>query len=62
MAFDKVKYDNDFTRENYDRLSVNIPKGKKAVLQKEAADRGISVTALIVEALEGYFHIDLSKD
>lgn len=62
MSFDQNKYVNQYKRENYDRLSVNIPKGKKAVLQKEAADRGISVTALIVEALEGYFHIDLSKD
>ena len=35
MAFDKVKYDNDYKREKYDRISLLIPKGGKQILQKE---------------------------
>ena len=61
MSFDQNKYVNQYKRDNYDRLSINIPKGGKAILQKEADVRGISVTALIVDALESCYKIDLSK-
>lgn len=34
MAFDKTKYKNDFTKNNYDRLNIVVPKGYKAELEK----------------------------
>ena len=61
MAFDEAKYKNDFARSNYDRMSLNVPKGKRAELKKIADERGISINQLIIEALESHYDIDLSK-
>ena len=61
MAFDKSKYDNDFVRSNYDRISVNVPKGKKAEMKKVADEKGISINQLIINALEECYKLDLSK-
>ena len=61
MAFDKTAYDNEYTRTNYDRVILSVPKGRKADLKKEADMRGISVNRLIVEAVENYYKINLSK-
>lgn len=68
MAFDQTKYVDDYVRENYDRLSLKIPKGKKAVLKELATMHNItdhkgqvSVTRLLIEAVEEKYHIDLSK-
>lgn len=62
MAFDETAYKNEFTRQTYDRLSVVVPKGKKAVLKAYAEKNGISVNALITQAIEEYTGIPLSKD
>ncbi len=62
MAFDEVAYKNEFDRQNYDRLSFNVPKGKKALLKAYAEKQGISVNALITQAVEEYTGISLSKD
>lgn len=62
MAFDEVAYKNEFDRQNYDRLSFNVPKGKKALLKAYAEKQGISVNALITQAVEEYTGIPLSKD
>ena len=62
MAFDEVAYKNEFDRQNYDRLSFNVPKGKKALLKTYAEKQGISVNALITQAVEEYTGIPLSKD
>ncbi len=32
-TFDKVKYDNQYAKENYDRLNIQVPKGKKEIIQ-----------------------------
>lgn len=68
MAFDQSKYIMDFMKENYDEVKIRIPKGKKAVLRQLATDRNItdakgkvSMTRLIVEAIETQYGIDLSK-
>lgn len=61
MAFDKVKYDNEYTRQNYDRQEFLLPKGKKAVLKKVAMEHGKTVSELIIEALETCYHVDLSR-
>lgn len=68
MAFDPSQYINDFAKQNYDRIAVQVPKGKRELLRKIAQennitdDRGkISVNRMIIEALEEKYHIDLSK-
>ena len=62
MAFDKQKYDNEFIKTNYDNIVLRLPKGKREVVKKAAANHGKSVNTFIVDALESCYHIDLSKD
>ena len=61
MAFDQNQYINDWKRRNYDEVHVLIPKGKKETIKKMAKEKGLSVSRFIVEALENYYYIDLSK-
>lgn len=59
MQFDKRAYDAEFQRRAYDDIRLRVPKGCKAVLQQIADDNGLSVTRLIIEALEDRYNIDL---
>ena len=43
---------NKYVRENYDRINVNMPKGKKEKIQALAANLGISVNAYINTAID----------
>lgn len=61
MAFDSNKYITSYTKENYDRISILVPKGCGKVIKDEAKFRGISVTKYIVHALEECYFLDLSK-
>ncbi len=61
MAFDKNSYDNDYKRQNYDRVTVLLPKGRKRELKAYADARGESVGAVIIEALESHCKLDLSR-
>ena len=45
--FDKVKYKNDFNKQNYDRINLMVPKGKKDELKQMAKEAGISVNRKI---------------
>lgn len=47
-------YVNNFTREQYDRISVIVPKGQKAELQEIAERLGVSLNRLIKNALDEY--------
>lgn len=60
MGFDKVKYDNEFNKQNYDSILLRVPKGKKAELQDYAKCNDISLSRLIMLALEEKTQIDLS--
>lgn len=62
MSFDQTKYVNDYKREKYDVIRALIPKGKKAAIKECADQLGITVSALIVRALEESYNLDLSKD
>ena len=62
MAKSNADRVNDCVRRNYDRLNINVPRGGKAELEKEAKERGLSVTGLIVEAIKCYCGIDLRKN
>jgi hypothetical protein len=61
MAFDQNKYVADFKRENYDAVTFLIPKGEKAALKQRAQIDGISVSQLVVRALEEFYKLDLGK-
>ena len=68
MAFNQNKYIQDFIRDNYDRIDVRLPKGKRDVLRQLAMEHNItddkgkvSVTKLIIQAVEAQYGIDLSK-
>jgi len=43
---------NKWNRENYDRIEIIVPKGKKERIQDEAAVRGKSVNAFINDAID----------
>ena len=51
MAYKKtdklIKYNNQFNKDNYDRISLMIPKGKKGVIQLCAKVDGESVNGFI---------------
>lgn len=40
MSYDKVKYNNKFNKESYDRVSINFPKGQKAVIEEHWKSKG----------------------
>ncbi len=61
MAFDKVRYDYEYGRAHYDVIKATIPKGKASSVKAEAAARGISVSQLIIDALENCYGLDLGK-
>ncbi len=62
MAFDKNAYINQYKRDNYDRYSLMLPKGSKQLLKEYADNRGESLNAVIIRALERETGLDLSKD
>lgn len=49
--FDKIKYQNEFNKANYDRQEVVMPKGKKAVIKEAAKAAGQSVSEYINQAI-----------
>lgn len=51
-GFDATKYKNDFQKEKYDRIIVNVPKGRKQVINEEAKKKGYkSLNAFVVDAI-----------
>lgn len=56
MAYKKteklIKYNNDFNRENYDRISLMVAKGKKEIIQAKAKENNESVNAFINRAID----------
>lgn len=52
MAFDKVKYDNEWVKENKDQIRLVVRKGLKAQVQEAAKVKGMSVTKWIESAIE----------
>lgn len=51
MAFNQSKYANDFAKENYDRLNIQVPKGQKKVIQAFAEEKGYKSLNAYVNAL-----------
>lgn len=51
MAFDKCKYDNEYIKNNYDRLNIQVPKGQKAVIKEHFTELGYKSLNEYVNAL-----------
>lgn len=52
---------NTYNAENYFKVALRIPKEKKEVLQKLADDENTSINKLIVNAVERFYGVDLSR-
>ncbi len=51
-GFDATKYKNDFQKEKYDRIIVNVPKGKKIIIDEQAKKQGYkSLNSFVVDAI-----------
>ena len=58
-----IKYNNDFNREKYDRVSLMLPKGKRDVLKDKAQQNGESVNMFINKAIdERITRLDTAKN
>ena len=50
--FDATKYKNDFQKEKYDRIIVNVPKGQKCFIDEQAKKKGYkSLNSFVVDAI-----------
>jgi uncharacterized protein (DUF1778 family) len=50
--FDATKYKNDFQKEKYDRIIVNVAKGQKKFIEQKAKDLGYkSLNSFIVDLI-----------
>lgn len=60
--FNKVKYDNNFQKENYDRIVIKVKKGKKKELETHVADFGYkNVSTFIKSAISEKIERDLNN-
>ncbi|MBC8535800.1 hypothetical protein [Feifania hominis] len=48
----KAEYKNQWQKENYDRVNLTMPKGKKAIIQAQADSEGKSLNGYINEAID----------
>lgn len=65
MSKQAEAYKNNFNRQNYDRLTLMLPKGQKVKLQALAKERGISLNEFYAIALKEYLDkngIDISGE
>lgn len=60
MAYDKNSYTRQYNATTYHTVTAYIPKARKEALKAAAAERGLTVSQLVVRALEDYCKIDLS--
>lgn len=50
--FDATKYKNDFQKEKYDRIIVNVAKGQKKIIDQKAKELGYkSLNSFIVDLI-----------
>lgn len=61
MAFDSNAYKAEFNKLNYERVSFDVPKGKRDEIRVLAKREGVSINELIKTAMYRTYGIDLSK-
>lgn len=52
---------NTYNQENYFKVALRIPKERKPVLQKLADDEKTSINKLIINAVERFYGVNLSR-
>ncbi len=50
--FNQFKYQNEFVKKNYDRISLTMPKGKKDTIKRAATAAGVSVNEFINQCID----------
>lgn len=61
-SFNKTEYDNNFQKENYDRIVIKVKKGGKKELETHIADFGYkNVSAFIKSAINEKIARDLGE-
>lgn len=58
MVFNQIKYNNKYNKDNYDRLNIQVPKGKKKEIDEYRKAKGYSslnayVNELIRKDMQG---------
>ena len=51
MEYNKIQYNNEYNKNNYDRLIINVPKGQKAVIKEHFTELGYKSLNEYVNAL-----------
>ena len=61
-SFNKAEYDNNFQKENYDRIVIKVKKGKKKELETHISDFGYkNVSTFIKSAINEKIARDLDN-
>ena len=55
----KIKANNKYTKNNYDRLNLIVPKGQKALIQEYAKLQGKSLNSYIIDLVKIDMNIDI---
>ena len=55
----QYEYINNFNRQNYDRITIMLPKGKKEHIKQIASQNGESINSLVNKLLQ---NISLPSD
>ena len=56
VNFDQIAYQNQYNKENYDRVTVMLPKGQKELLRTYAKEKNMSLNAFISELIKKEMH------
>lgn len=54
MSFDQNSYVNQYKRDNYDRVSILVPKGTKEIWKNYATLHGLTLAELLRRAMDQY--------
>ena len=60
--FNKSKYIQEYMKQSYDRVNVQVSKGKKAEWSEKAKAAGLSLNAYITRAVDEYAGISPDAD
>ena len=52
--FDKFAYNNEYTKNHYDRIVVLVPKGRREILKQTAKSKGVTTNQYILDAIDFY--------
>lgn len=56
--FNQAKYIQEYIKQSYDRITLQVPKGKKPQWAEKAKAAGLSLNAYITRAVDSYAGIE----